>query len=189
MKRIVYRTPLYRRPAHPMPRLCDGASRGEGARHDQGPTPSAQPLRYPVQMVSSPAPPSLPRLAGWLVVLALAVFGMAALWTMLGLVTNRQSGWVAVVAALDVVLLARLMRAPRGPLGMALAVGGTLATIAVANWALSAAQMGRGFGYSMTESLDRMGGDLGWTLIGLANGPLDLLFYALAIAVAAWGTR
>lgn len=140
-------------------------------------------------MASTPPPLSAPRLAGWILVLTLAVFGMAALWTMLGLVTNRQSGWVAVVAALDVVLLARLMRGPRGALGMTLAVGATLATIAVGNWALSAAQMGRGFGYSMTESLDRMGGDLGWTLVTLANGPLDCVFYAIALAIAAWGTR
>lgn len=142
-----------------------------------------------MHMASTSPPLTAPRLAGWMLVLTLAVFGVAALWTMLGLVTNRQSGWVAIVAALDVVLLARLMRGPRGPLGMALAVGATLATIAVANWSLSAAQMGRGFGYSMTESLDRMGGDLGWTLVNLANGPMDCVFYTVALAIAAWGTR
>ena len=140
-------------------------------------------------MTSPDARPSLPRLAGWLTVLVLVVLGMAALWTMLGLLTNRQSGWVAVIAALDVVLLARLMRAPRGHTGMVMAVAATLATIAVANWSLTAAQMGRGFGYSMLESLDRLGGDFGWTLVGIANGPFDLACYTVALAIAAWGTR
>jgi hypothetical protein len=71
----------------------------------------------------------------------------------------------------------------------ALAVASTVATIVLANWGIAAAQMGRVMGLLPWESMTRLGPSFAWTLANLANPPVDLLWLALALVVAAVASR
>lgn len=151
---------------------------------------SGGPLRYPWRM-SSPLPSSAARTPQGRIFTpamfaVLGILGMAAVWTLVALIVDRQCAWMAVLAAADLALLLRIGRAAPGlPRAFANLVA-TIATIAIANWCIAAAQMGGPMGLPVTESLQRIGPDLARTLLLLANQPMDLAWYAIAVVVALW---
>ncbi len=131
------------------------------------------------------------RRARWIApaLLLIGSFGFAAAWVVLALARDRQCSWMAVLAAIDAVLLLRIARMPSGLLRMASAVVATGSTIVLANWGIAAAQIGRSVGLLPWESLMKLGPFHAWTLINLANPPVDLLWLAASLVVAAVAAR
>ena len=121
-----------------------------------------------------------------LLITLLGVCGMSAIWTLLALIVDRQCAWVAVLTAADIALLLRLARAAPGLPRAAVNVMATIATIAIANWVIAAAQVGGAMGFGLIDSVQRLGTDYAQTLFGLANHPSELAWYAIALIVALW---
>ena len=117
--------------------------------------------------------------------LVLGTLGFAALWVLLALATHRQSGWMAVLSALDVAWMLRLGRWPPGALRMAVAVAATAAIVALANWWIIASHLAGALGLSAWDSAARLGWNHAWTLAQLANSFHDLLWVLAAFVVAA----
>lgn len=114
--------------------------------------------------------------------------GIAAAWILVAQATGRQSSWMAVVAALDAILLLRMGGCRPGAARAAWAVAFTVLAIALANWGIAADQVGRMLGLTPWGSMARMGPEYGWLLLRLANGAIDLAWMAAALVVAAaWG--
>lgn len=120
-----------------------------------------------------------------LALLVLGTLGFAALWVLLALALQRQSGWMAVLGALDIAWMLRLGRWPAGPLRMAVAVAATAAIVALANWWIIASQLARVLGLSAWDSASRLGWNHAWTLAQLANSFHDVLWTLAAFVVAA----
>jgi len=143
----------------------------------------------------SPSPRSTGRarrapglLLSWLL-LALGVAGFAAVWVLVALSSGRPSSWMAVLGALDIIIVLRLGSWRPGR-GRALTAGLATGTIAViANWWIIAAQLGAMLGLTPWASAVRLGFHHAWTLAGLANGPVDLLWIGVAIVLAAVASR
>lgn len=112
-----------------------------------------------------------------------AVF--AGIWVLLSLYLDRQAGWMAVLAAVDAALLLRIGGMAAGPVRMLMAVAGTLAIIAVANWAIVATQLGFMMGLTPWDSALKLGLHHAWMLASLANGTADLVWMGVAVVVAA----
>lgn len=127
----------------------------------------------------------------WLSVflLLLGAAGFIALWSTLSLTTGGQHGWMAVLGALDVALMLRLGRWPRGPGRVMVAVAGTAVVIAATQWLVIAGQLGRMLGFTPLQSALKLGTHHAWTLAQLANGLLELVMVALALVVAALASR
>ena len=127
------------------------------------------------------------RRARWMApaLLVLGVLGCAAAWLLLALANGRQCSWMAVVAGVDAALLLRFSRMPAGPSRMLLAVAGSGATIALSSWGIAATQVGRSVGVLPWISALKLGPDYAWTLLGLANTPVDLALLLAGIVVAA----
>lgn len=70
-----------------------------------------------------------------------------------------------------------------------LVVVGTLLVAAVANWTIASAWMGGSIGLDLWDATMRMGPHLAWTLVTLANGAVEWLWLAVAVAVGAWLAR
>ncbi len=137
------------------------------------------------------AVPALVRRSRWFApaLLTLGSFGFAAAWVLLAFARDRQSSWMAILAALDAVFLLRMARMPRGWPRATLAVAATAFTIALANWGIAAAQIGRSMGLLPWESLTKLGPFYAWTLANLANPPIDLLWLATSLVLAAVASR
>lgn len=116
--------------------------------------------------------------------LLLGSLGFAAAWVLLAYARNQQSSWMAVLAALDAVLLLRLARMPSGWMRAALALVATAGSIALANWGIAATQIGKMMGLLPWQSLTKIGPDYAWTLATLANKPADLAWLAAALVLA-----
>ena len=140
-------------------------------------------------MTRPPLP--LPQHTPWLswLLLLLGVGGFAAAWVIVGLYSDLQSSWMAVLAALDVALLLRLGRWPAGPRRAALGVVATAATILVANWGITSGQLGAVLGLQPWDSALKLGLHHAWTLAQLANGVGDAIWLAVALVVAALASR
>lgn len=136
-----------------------------------------------------PAPLPRPRPYGALALLLLGSAGVAAAWALVALSLERQAAWMAVVAAIDAALLLRLARMPRGAGRAALAFAGTLVAIALANWWIAGAEIGRQVGLLPWYSIPRMGLDHLWTLLTLANQGTELVWYGVALVIAAVSGR
>lgn len=121
-----------------------------------------------------------------LLLAVLGIFGMSAVWALVALIVDRQCAWMAVITAADIALLLRLGRAAPGMPRAAMAVLATLATIALSNWTIAATQMGGPMGLKLVDSMQRLGMDHAQTLLGLANRPAELAWYAVAVIVALW---
>lgn len=136
----------------------------------------------------SPAPRRIPR---WLLPVMLVVASACVLvvWVSLALYLERQTGWMALLVALDVVLVLRLGGMAAGTRRAMLAAGITVAISALALWTVSATQLGFAFGLAPWESALRLGAHHGWTLISLSTTPLDVLAMVAAPLLAAWWTR
>lgn len=136
----------------------------------------------------SPAPRRIPR---WLLPVMLVVASACVLvvWVSLALYLERQTGWMALLVALDVVLVLRLGGMAAGTRRAMLAAAVTVAISALALWTVSATQLGFAFGLAPWESALRLGAHHGWTLISLSTTPLDVLAMVAAPLLAAWWTR
>ena len=116
--------------------------------------------------------------------LALGMLGFVSAWVLAALFFERQCAWLAVVAAADMVLLLSIARWPPGTGRAALAFIATAVAIALANFGIAAGEVGQGFGLRPWESALMLGPDLAWTLLEMANSPLDLAFYAAGLLVS-----
>ena len=131
---------------------------------------------------ASPRPPSIPLvLAG----LLLAAAGCAAAWVILAITQQEQLAFLALVAALDAILVTRLLRVPRGGLRALLAVATTALCIAISNWWIAAVGLGAALGFSPWDALQRTGPALAWTLSAMANNAADWAWYVAALVLAA----
>jgi hypothetical protein len=111
------------------------------------------------------------------------------IWVALALYLQRQTGWMALLVALDVVLVLRLGGMAAGTRRAVLAAVVTVIISALALWALPATQLGFAFGLTPWESALRLGAHHGWTLISLTTTPLDVVALVVAPLLAAWWTR
>ena len=145
-------------------------------------------LGYPVRMTVAPIPHTMPRkrVIAPLLLALLGIFGMSAVWALVALIVDRQCAWMAVITAVDIALLLRLGRAAPGMPRATATVLATLATIALTNWTIAATQMGGPMGLKLVDSVQRLGVDHAQTLLGLANQPAELAWYAVAVIVALW---
>ncbi len=119
----------------------------------------------------------------------LGACGIAALWVLLVLALDRPMAAFAFVAALDLVLMVRLARMPRGNARGWIAAAGTALAIALAIWWSAAARVGMLLGLLPWEGIPLMGGGFAWTLAQLMHAPLDWTIYALAVLLAGWFGR
>ena len=154
--------------------------------------------RYAVALLntSMPMTGSAARGARWLtpsllapLLLAIGSIGFAAAWVLVAFARNQQSSWMALLAAIDAVLMLRLGRMPRGIARTLLAVAGTMATIMLANWGIAAAQIGRVMGLLPWESIPKLGPFYAWTLANLANPATELSWLAASVVLAAIASR
>jgi len=132
-----------------------------------------------------------PRRTTWLswLLLLLGVGGFAAVWVLVGLYSDAQSSWMAILGALDVALMLRLGHWPTGPQRATLGVVATLAMMLLANWGITSGQLGDVLGLHPWDSALKLGLHHAWTLAQLANGAGDALWLALALVVAALASR
>lgn len=118
-----------------------------------------------------------------------AVFGVAAVWAGASALLRLPTPWMAIVAALDAVLLLRLASWPRGASRTLLAVAVTLATILVAQHFVATANIGVAMGLRPFEALPLMSMELAMLYARSNLGVADLACYAAAMAAAWWGSR
>lgn len=145
-------------------------------------------LRYPVRMSASPIAPRTPpsRLLWAGLLLSIGILGMSAFWVLLALLMDSQSAWVAVLTAADLALLLRLVKVAPGWPRATTCVIATVVVIAAANWGISAAHIGFGFGFGLLDSIPRLGMHHAMTLFGLANLGVEWAWYGIAAIVALW---
>lgn len=124
-----------------------------------------------------------------LLFLLIGCLGFAAIWILVARMQEAQSAWLAPLAALDAALMLRLGRMPSGWPRTAWGVVATAAIILLANWGIAATEVGIGMGLLPWESALRLGPAYAWELIRLANGPVELAWYALALVAAAIASR
>lgn len=118
--------------------------------------------------------------------LTLGAIGFAAAWMLVALRFDRQLAWLAPLAAADMVLLLAMAGWPAGRGRAAIAMLATAATTALALFGIVAGQVGMGMGLRPWESALKLGPRYAWELARLANGPVDLAWYGVALVVAAW---
>lgn len=138
------------------------------------------------------SPTSTPaRSAAWLwpPLLLLGVVTATLAWLVIALLSGRQVGWMAVLAALELGFMLRLGRLGAGPLRVSLAVAGTLLVAFAANWGIASAYLGGSLGLDPWDSALRMGPFMALTLIQLANGVGEWLWLGVGLVVAWWITR
>lgn len=138
----------------------------------------------PVRFQSMPPPPK--QTSRWfpLALVTVGSFGFAAAWVLLASVRNQQCSWMAVLAAIDAVLLLRMAKMSPGWARGMVAVAATAASIVLANWGIAAAQIGKAMGLLPWQALAKQGLEYSWTLSTLANGPTDLAWLAGALLLA-----
>jgi hypothetical protein len=139
-------------------------------------------------MTPPAAPSSRTTWLSWALLL-LGASGFAALWVILGLYTNAQSSWMAVLGALDVAWMLRLGHWAPGPRRATLGVVATVAMMLLANWGITSGQLGAAFGLQAWDSALKLGLHHAWTLAQLANGVADAVWLVLALVVAALASR
>lgn len=146
--------------------------------------------------MSPDAPPTPPtaKPPGWIGLLRVlcllgACAGFAAIWVILASATQQQHSWMALLGALDVAWVMRLIGWPAGPRRGWVAMVATAAIAFAANWGIIAVQLGYAMGFSPLESALRLGPQHAWTLAQLANGPLDALLIVAAVVLAAVVSR
>ena len=146
---------------------------------------------YAVPMTASPAPatqaPRVPLLA--VLLLALGTAGVAAAWASVAMLSASQAAWMAPLAGVDAAWLLRLGGAPKGRPRMLLAVAATAVAIVMANWSIVAAQLAGVMGLPFLDSAQRLGPELAWILLGLANGPAEIAWFAAGLVLAAIVSR
>ena len=119
----------------------------------------------------------------------IGIVGVAALWVLAALYMDRMLSAFALIAALDMVLMVRLARLPRGLNRGMIAAGGTVLAILIANGWMLAARVGLLMGMMPWEGISLMGPGFAWTLAQLANDGRDLAIYIAAVVLAGWFGR
>lgn len=127
--------------------------------------------------------------AATIALLLLGSLGAAAAWVLVAMALDRQSSWMALVAAADAALILRMARMRPGAWRALAGVAATLLAIAAANWGIVAAWLGRYMGMMPWESMVKLGDEFGWLLVLLSNSPADLAWMGLALVVAALASR
>lgn len=125
----------------------------------------------------------------WLLPLAalvIGILGITAVWLALSWTLHSPAGWLAPVAALDMVLMLRLSGAPPGWRRALLALLGTATAIALSYWMIAATQMGQLLALSPLESAQRLGPVLAGELLHHATSAWDVAWAGLALVLAAW---
>lgn len=135
----------------------------------------------------SPAAPSASS-ARWLAPIILLLGGLCfcLIWVLLALYLGRQSGWMALLAAVDAALLLRFAGVRPGTRRATVAALATLVMALLANWFIIASQLGFALGLLPWESALRLGPSHAWTLAQLANGTLDRACLLASPLLAAW---
>ena len=121
--------------------------------------------------------------------LLLGSLGAAAAWVLVAMALDRQSSWMALVAAADAALIVRLVRLRPGPLRALRGALATLLAILAANWGIVAAWLGRNLGLLPWESMTKLGPEFAWLLMRLSNTAADLAWLAAALLLAAFASR
>ncbi|SDQ44137.1 hypothetical protein SAMN05428982_1125 [Pseudoxanthomonas sp. CF385] len=136
-------------------------------------------------------PPAARRSFRWLVPVMLLLGGasLVLIWVTVALYLQRQAGWMALLAALDVIVVLRLAGMPAGKGRAALALLATVAICAVSLWSIVATQLGFAMGLTPWDSALKLGLHHAGTLLALATTPLDWIALAAAPALAAWWSR
>lgn len=113
-----------------------------------------------------------------------ATVGVAAVWAGASVLLPFTTAWMAIVAALDAVLLLKLANWPRAPSRAALAVGVTAATVLLAQYFVATARIGLVMGLRPFEALPLMSPDLVLLYAQSNLGSIDCICYGIALAVA-----
>ncbi|MBB4130708.1 MULTISPECIES: hypothetical protein [unclassified Xanthomonas] len=110
-------------------------------------------------------------------------------WILVALMLGHQSGWMALLVALEVAWMLRLGTLRAGALRTGITLVATALVIAGANWGIASAQVGGPLGLDPWTSAQKMGTGLAWTLLQLANNGFDLACYVAALVLAWWAAR
>ena len=137
----------------------------------------------PPNMTANPDASKMPAL----LLLLVGSLGFAAIWILAARLLETQAAWLAPLGAVDAALMLRLGRMRPGWPRTAWCLLATPAIIVLANWGIAATEIGRSMGLLPWESALRLGPSYAWELIRLANGPVEMAWYALAMGVAAVG--
>ncbi len=119
------------------------------------------------------------------VMLVPGFFVFAGAWLAVAAACNSRVGWMALLAALNSIVLLRLARTRSGATRALLAVLVTGVSIALGEWLLAGLPISRQMDQSPLEAARRMGADFSWLLIQLGNTPLDWGLVVVALALAA----
>jgi len=116
---------------------------------------------------SPPGVPSHPLLVA--VMLVLGVFVLAGAWLAIATACNSRVGWMALIAAMNSIVLLRLARVRSGTPRALLAVLVTGTSIALGEWLLAALPISWQMDQSPLEAARRMGADFSWLLVHLGK--------------------
>ncbi|MGH8037367.1 MAG: hypothetical protein ACREPC_10780 [Stenotrophomonas sp.] len=125
----------------------------------------------------------------WPPLLLIGVVTATLAWLFIALLSGRQSGWMAVLAALELGFMLRLGSLGAGPLRVGITLAGTLLVALAANWGIASAYLGGSLGLDPWNSALRMGPFMAFTLLQLANGAAELLWLGVALVVGWWVAR
>lgn len=134
----------------------------------------------------SPRPTAHPPHARWLwpFMLGLGTVTMVVAWASLALATDRQHGWVALLAGLEAAWMLRLGGMAAGRARSLLAALATVAMIVAVQWFVAAGHIGGQMGMAPWEAAPKMGAWHVMTLSLMANTRLDLVLLALGPLLA-----
>ncbi|MBT2767964.1 hypothetical protein J7J08_09990 [Stenotrophomonas sp. ISL-67] len=125
----------------------------------------------------------------WAPLFLLGIVTATLAWLVIALLSSRQAGWMAVLAALELGFMLRLGKLRGGPLRVTLTLLGTLLVAAAANWGIASAYLGGSLGLDPWDSALRMGPFMAFTLVQLANGVAEWLWLGVALVVGWWIAR
>ena len=113
------------------------------------------------------------------------VLGADAVWVVLAVATKRPCSWMALLAALDVVLLLRLTGVRPGPARVLGAVLATAVAALLAQWLIVATQLGIVLGLQPLDSALRLGPVLARELLRLSLSGGDIAWMCASLPFAA----
>ncbi len=115
-------------------------------------------------------------------VLAAAAFG--AIWSLIALATSSRAPWLAIVAAIGIVVLLRFNEHPPSIARALSAAALSALAIAHANYLMAAGFIGAQMSMSYADLLWRMGIEMAVAVSRAHAEPLEPLAYALAFGIA-----